>query len=97
MNTVLALVTRENLIREIPNHLIHIHVEAGVAAALPEVERELLIKRAVERPVSGLHDRVRDLGIERSGLGVRTGRGLLDPRHRAEDIRIENDRQSRGA
>ena len=97
VHAVLPLVTGEDFVREIPDHLVHVHIEAGVAAALPHIKRKLFIERAVERPVCCLHDRVRDLGVERSDLSVRAGRGFLDPRHRAEDIRIENDGKPLGS
>jgi len=97
VNLILTLVAGEDLVRHVAEHFIHVHVKAGVTAALPEIERELLIVRTVKRLIGGFSDRFRDLRIESADRGVSAGGSLLDMSHRAENVRIENDRQVSGA
>lgn len=77
----------------LPDHFVHVHVDARVAASLPHVEREFAVEFARERAVAGLHDRIGDIGLERADLGIGHGAGLLDCEERAVQARMKDDGQ----
>ena len=54
MNFFCSFMTGQDFIGAVADDFIHIHVDASVAAALPHIERELVIEFACQHFVAGL-------------------------------------------
>ena len=95
VNRVLALVPSENFIGAVADDFVHVHVDAGVAAALPHVQGELIVKLTGVDFVRRLGNGLADLGRNRTDFSVGAGTRLLDLRQSAVHAGIENHRQVR--
>ena len=78
VHTVLPFVAREDFVSSIANHFIDIHVEAGVAPALPHIKRKLTIKLPCDHLVRSLNDGSSDILFKNANTGVRFSRSFFN-------------------
>ena len=95
MNRVLALVPRENFIGAVADDFVHVHVDAGVTAALPHIQGELIIKLPGIDLIRRLSNGLADFRRNGADFGVGTGTRLLDLCQGAVHAGVENHRQMR--
>ena len=70
MHGVLSLVTGHQFVGQIADHFIDVHIDAGVAAALPHIERKLLFKSSGDHFVASLFNGYCNFGLQSSDFGV---------------------------
>ena len=77
--------TTKNLYRPVGDHFIGVHVGLSAGAGLPDYEREMVVKLAVDHFIRRLDDGGCGLRIEPAELTIDLGGGALDDAEAADD------------
>ena len=95
MNFLRAFVARQDFIGAVADDFIHIHVNAGVTAALPHIQRELVVEFACQHFIAGLSNSLGNISRHGTDLTVGNSCCFLNLSQCIVHIRIENNRKIR--
>src|SRR5579883_286422 len=81
--------TAEQFAGAVSDHLVGVHVGRGARTRLKNIDHELVIKLAINHFLRGLHDSLRNLGINQAEVRIDLGGGLFDLSQGADELTRE--------